>query len=172
LRNSGNIYLIGLSGSGKSTVGPLLAERLRWVFFDTDDLIEATTGMAVTDIFSAFGEPAFRQHETAMIEHVATMFRDVVASLGGGAVVSGKNRTLMHETGTMVYLKASPAVLAERLAEGSARRPLLHGAEGDLVRTLQRLLDRRSPLYEEAHLTINSDGLSAEEITDRIVAAL
>ncbi len=172
MRNAGNIYLTGLSGSGKSTVGPLLAERLAWTFVDTDRLIEEATGMAVTDIFSTFGEPVFRDHETNMVQHVAAMFRELVVSLGGGAVVSGKNRSYLQESGTVVYLKASPRLLAERLDDGTELRPLLRTPENDVAGRLSQLLAERAPLYEEAHVTIETDGLDAETIAERILAAL
>lgn len=172
LRNTGNIYLTGLSGSGKSTVGPVLAEHLSWSFVDTDRLIEEATGMAVADIFSTLGEAAFRQHETNMVEHVARMFRELVISLGGGAILSGKNRGLMHETGIVVYLKASPALLAERLADRSELRPLLHEPGEDLGKRLEALLEERRPLYEEAHLTIETGGLSADRIAEEILAKI
>jgi shikimate kinase len=171
LRSDANVYLTGLSGSGKSTVGPLLAQRLGWAFLDTDDLIEQSTGMAVTDIFNALGEAAFRERETEMIRHLATMFRELVVSLGGGAVLSGTNRSLLYESGTVVYLKATPDRLAERLGEGAASRPLLK-TDPDLRRRLRTLLDERAPLYEKAHLTIETDELDAEAIAGRILAAV
>ena len=170
--NTGNIYLTGLSGSGKSTVGPVLAKRLGWSFVDTDRLIEEATGMAVTDIFSTLGEPAFRQRESEMIAHVATMFRELVVSLGGGAIVNGKNRSRLHETGTIVYLKASPTVLAGRLQDHNERRPLLHAPDGDVAGRLEALLKERQALYEEAQLTIETGDLDADAIVDRILAAV
>ncbi len=172
MRSTGNIYLTGLSGSGKSTVGPVLAKRLGWSFVDTDRLIEEATGMAVTDIFSTFGEPAFRQHETNMIEHVATMCRELVVSLGGGAIVSGTNRSRLHETGIVVYLKASPHVLAERLEDRSELRPLLHAPDNDVATRLEQLLQERQALYEEAQLTIETGDLNAGDIAEKILATI
>jgi shikimate kinase len=172
LQNTGNIYLVGLSGCGKSTVGPILAQRSGWTFVDTDHLIEEATGMEVAEIFGTLGEAAFRTYETNMIEQIATLLRDVVVSLGGGAILSGRNRTLLHETGTVVYIKASPDVLAERLARTSERRPLLKSGGGNLAQTLERMLDQRARLYEEAHLTVESDGLSPEQIADQVQAGL
>jgi shikimate kinase len=145
---------------------------LAWTFVDTDRLIEEATGMAVTDIFSTFGEPVFRDHETNMVQHVAAMFRELVVSLGGGAVVSGKNRSYLQESGTVVYLKASPRLLAERLDDGTELRPLLRTPENDVAGRLSQLLAERAPLYEEAHVTIETDGLDAETIAERILAAL
>lgn len=171
MRTGGNVYLTGLSGSGKSTVGPLLARRLGWAFVDTDDVIEASTGMAVTEIFNALGEAAFRERETEMIRHVTTMFRELVVSLGGGAVLSGTNRSLLHESGTVVYLKATPNRIAARLGEGAASRPLLQ-SDSDLAGRLRALLTERAPFYEEANLTVETDGLDAAAIADRILAAV
>lgn len=171
MRSTGNIYLTGLSGSGKSTVGPILAQQLGWSFVDTDRLIEEATGMAVTDIFSTFGEPVFREHESTMVQHVAAMFRELVVSLGGGAVVSGKNRSCIQETGTIVYLKASPKLLAERLDDGTELRPLLRTADNDVAGRLAQLLAEREALYEEAHVIVETDGLDADAIAERILAA-
>jgi len=172
LRNTGNIYLTGLSGSGKSTVGPVLAQRLGWSFVDTDRLIEETTGMAVTDIFSTFGEPAFRQHEANMIEHVTTMCRELVVSLGGGAIVNGENRSRLRESGIVVYLKASPRVLAERLENTSESRPLLHARDNDVTKRLGELLQEREALYEEAQLTIETGDLNAGDVAEKILAKI
>jgi shikimate kinase len=135
-------------------------------------LIEEATGMAVTDIFSTLGEPAFRQHESDMIAHVTTMFRELVVSLGGGAIVSGKNRSRLHETGTVVYLKASPKVLAGRLEDHSELRPLLHTPENDVAKRLEALLKDRQALYEEAQVTIETGDLDADAIAAKILAAI
>lgn len=150
-------------------MGPILAQRLGWAFVDTDRMIEEATGMAVTDIFSTFGEPMFREHETNMIAHVANMFRELVVSLGGGAIVNGKNRSLLHETGIVVYLKAAPRSLAQRLENSAELRPLLHAPDDDVAARLSRLLDEREALYEEADVTIDSEGLNAETIAARIL---
>lgn len=171
--NTANVYLTGLSGSGKTTIGPLLAAHLAWSFVDTDQLIEEASGMTVADIFSTFGEAIFRQQESAMIEHIAGMFGELVVSLGGGAIISDSNRALMRETGIVVYLKASPKVLAGRLRETAIHRPLLHSAsESDLEQNLERLLAARAPLYEQADVTVEIDRLSEEQTVAQIIAAL
>ncbi len=172
LRSIANVYLTGLSGSGKSTVGPILATRLGWTYVDTDRLIEGAAGMTVAEIFSTFGEDAFRRRETAIIEQIATASRQRVVALGGGAIIAPRNRLFLRESGLVVYLKASPHRLAERLATRTEIRPLLHTADGDVARRLARLLDERRDFYEEADLTIETDGLTADQIAEKIAARI
>lgn len=169
----GNVYLTGLSGVGKSTVGPLLAERLGWTFIDTDKLIEEATGMAVTDIFSTLGEETFRERETQMIDHLSSILRELVVSLGGGAILREGNRTLMRESGVVIYLKASPSLLAERLYGASEERPLLKAdSNAQLLHNLENLLEERAALYEQADITVETDGATVEDIVSRIQEAL
>jgi shikimate kinase len=173
LPKTANVYLTGLSGSGKSTIGPLLAAHLAWSFVDTDQLIEESTGMTIADMFSSLGEEIFRNHEAGMIEHIAGMFREVVVSLGGGAIIAEENRSRMLETGLVVYLKASPKVLAGRLRQTALHRPLLQsGSEEELAENLERLLAARAPLYEHANITVEIDRLSEEQTVAQIMGAL
>lgn len=168
--STGNVYLTGLSGAGKSSVAPILAERLHWSHLDTDDLIAEAMGIDVAEIFSTFGEAVFRRQESEMIERIATLLREVVVSLGGGAIVSERNRACMKQSGTIVYLKAQPESLARRLTEGAALRPLLKSDDGDVAGRLAKLLAEREGFYAEAQLTIECDELTVEEIVARIAA--
>jgi shikimate kinase len=124
-------------------------------------------------MFSSLGEEIFRNHEAGMIEHIAGMFREVVVSLGGGAIVAEENRSRMLETGLVVYLKASPKVLAGRLHETAIHRPLLYSrSEQELTENLERLLAARAPLYEQANITVEIDKLSEEQTVAQIMGAL
>ncbi len=159
------IFLIGLSGGGKSTAGQLLAHRLQWDFVDTDDLIEARTGRRVTDIFREEGEQAFRVHELAAIREVCAR-EPVVVSTGGGAVTIAEARELMGG-GFVVWLSVSPEVAAARLAEdpATADRPLL---AGDAKGRLEALLQARAELYNTADSAIDVDDLPAELVASEI----
>jgi shikimate kinase len=163
------ILLIGMMGSGKSTVGRLLAERLGWPYADSDEQVEARTGKTVPELFAERGEAFFRAEETLALEEATTSDGPVVVSVAGGAVLSADNRSRIRRAGLIIWLRADVATLAARVGDGHGR-PLL----GDDPRAaLQRLYDERRPLYEElADGTVDVDQLSALEVTDRVVAAL
>jgi shikimate kinase len=163
------ILLIGMMGSGKSTVGRLLAERLGWPYADSDEQVEARTGKTVPELFAERGEAFFRAEETLALEEATTSDGPVVVSVAGGAVLSADNRSRIRRAGLVIWLRADVATLAARVGDGHGR-PLL----GDDPRAaLQRLYDERRPLYEElADVTVDVDQLSALEVTDRVVAAL
>jgi len=163
------ILLIGMMGSGKSTVGRLLAERLGWPYLDSDEQVEARTGKTVPDLFAERGEPFFRAEETLALEAATTSDGPVVVSVAGGAVLSADNRARIRPAGLVVWLRADAATLATRVGDGHGR-PLL----GDNASAaLQRLYDERRPLYEDlADVTVDVDHLSPLEVTDRVVAAL
>lgn len=157
---SGRIFLTGLSGSGKSTVGRLVAGRLGWAFLDTDALVEAAAGRSVAAIFRDEGEAAFRALEADALERAARADRAVVAT-GGGAPVHAAGRRALA-AGFSVWLAVSPAVAAERLArqEGDEPRPLL---EGDPAARLAALLRARRTAYARADASIDVDGLTPED---------
>jgi shikimate kinase len=168
-----------MMGSGKSSVGALLAERMRRPFVDTDAVIEARTGTSVAEIFARRGEAAFRADEQAALAAVlASPVRSVVAA-GGGAVLSPANRRSMRSGGTVVWLRASPAVLAERLGlfEPGVRfgferptRPLLAGSD---PRTIARIDAARRPVYTGlADVVVDVDGRRDADVVDRIVRLL
>jgi shikimate kinase len=163
------ILLIGMMGSGKSTVGRFLAERLGWPYVDSDEQVEARTGKTVPELFAERGEPFFRAEETQALEEATTSDGPVVVSVAGGAVLSADNRSRIRHAGLVVWLRAEVATLAARVGDGHGR-PLL----GDDPRAaLQRLYNERRPLYEElADVTIDVDQRSPLEVTDRVIAAL
>jgi shikimate kinase len=164
------VWLVGMMGAGKSAVGPLLACSLARRFVDTDVEIERFAGMAVSEIFSAEGERAFRDRERQLIENLSGG-SDVVA-LGGGAIAQPGAAALLECTGTVVYLKASASSLLGRLGDCS-ERPLLHGLapEGRLAR-LETLLAERASAYETAAIAVDTENRTVEAVAEEILRRL
>lgn len=165
----GNIFLVGLMGVGKSTIGRHLAELLRFRFFDSDHEIEHSSGARIPLIFAVEGEAGFRKRECAMIEKLSRE-HDAVIATGGGAVLSAANREIFRARGTTVYLEASLDTLYERTRR-DRHRPLLQTP--DPRATLAELLSVRAPLYlEVAHVTINTDRRAPPQVAREIVSKL
>lgn len=167
------ITLIGYRGTGKSTVGRLLAARLGWACIDTDDEVQQLTGRSISDIFQSEGEPSFRRYESQVIQHVARRHKLVVAA-GGGAVLDPENRRLLSVAGPIVWLTASVATLQQRLHHdplSAAQRPALTGDTP--AEEISRVLAERLPIYEAcADVTIDTEGRTPRELVDQILAAL
>lgn len=140
-----NIFLVGPMGSGKSTVGARLANKMGLEFFDCDRAIESRTGASVKLIFEIEGENGFRERESRMLEELARM-KGVLVATGGGAVVREENRTLLRRSGIVVYLRASVGQQLERLRRDHSR-PLLQ--TGNKESTLAEMAEVRNPWYEE-----------------------
>ena len=154
MNNRTNIYLVGLMGAGKTTVGRQLARRLGRAFIDSDHEIVERTGVPIPTIFEIEGEAGFRDREEVTIADL-TQLVDVVLSTGGGAVLRPANRARLRENGTVVYLHADPNVLWERVRH-SRNRPLLQ--TGDPRIRLATLYGERDALYREvADHVIESD---------------
>lgn len=152
-----NLYLIGLMGSGKTTIGRQLARRLGYPFWDSDHEIETRTGVNVSTIFEIEGEAGFRSREARVIEEL-TQKQGIVLATGGGVVMDAANREALRAHGWVVYLNVAPALLWERLRYDRAR-PLLQ-VENPLAR-LESLYALRDPLYREtAHFIVESGGFS------------
>lgn len=162
-----NLYLVGMMGCGKTTLGRKLAHRLGYRFLDTDALIEQTTGQSITDLFANQGEVAFRQLETQVLAQVAAHTCLVVAT-GGGIVTQRLNWSYLQH-GIVVWLDVPVPVLAARLA-GDSTRPLLNGV--DLGAKLESLLAERKDLYTQADLRIEYEGKSVGKTCDRILTSL
>jgi len=166
---SGNVFLVGMMGAGKTTLGRALAQRLALEFTDTDRVLTERTGVPVATIFEIEGEEGFRRRESAVIAELA-QGRDRVVATGGGAVLSAENRALMRENGTVVYLRARLESLWTRVRH-DASRPLL--ATSDPRGTLARLLEMRDPLYNEAaHIVVDTGSQSSSTLVARVAAAL
>lgn len=164
------IWLVGMMGAGKSAVGPLLANSLSRHFVDADQEIERQTGMTVAEIFATQGEQAFRERERELIESLVAS-GDVVA-LGGGAIAQPAAAARLARAGTVVYLKASPRVLLDRLGDCSGR-PLLSDLrpERRLAR-LEALLRERAGAYESAAIEVDTEGRTVEAVIDEILHRL
>jgi shikimate kinase len=170
-----NIYLIGFSGTGKSTVAGLVGARLGLAAHDLDQIIVAQSGMAIPAIFAGEGEAGFREREGAALRAIAAAGPAVVAT-GGGAVLRDENRALMAATGWVVTLEARPETIRRRIeaqlrqAAPDAVRPLL-GAD-DPLEQARALKQRRQHLYALADWTVHTDRLSAEQVAAEIVRAV
>jgi shikimate kinase/nucleoside-diphosphate-sugar epimerase len=156
-----NVLLIGLMGSGKSTVGRHVAHMLGFPLLDTDSLIVENARCSIPEIFAKEGEAGFRRRESAILRSLLGCRHHVIAT-GGGIVTQPRNLPLLRHLGFVTWLEAEPALLARRTAANNDR-PLLQGEEPPLQK-LQRLLQERAPLYQQlADLRIQTDELSQEE---------
>lgn len=165
----GSIFLVGMMGAGKTTIGRALAQKLRRPFVDTDRVLVERTGVPIATIFEIEGESGFRRRESAVLAEVAAEPGRVVAT-GGGIVLDPGNREVMRAHGTVVYLRARLESLWERLRQDTTR-PLL--ATADPRQKLAQLLEQRDPLYREAaHLVVDTGPQSAANLVNRVVAAL
>lgn len=164
------IVLTGFMGAGKSTIGPLLAEKLNWDFVDSDTAIEARAGKTVAQIFSDHGEPAFRSLESDTVCDL-THRENLVLALGGGAVETQSTRDLLASLDhtCLLFLDAPLDVLLARCfaQPGAAERPVLADREG-----LLRRFNKRLPYYRASHLTVTTAGLSPQQVVARILEAL
>ncbi len=163
-----NIVLTGFMGTGKTEVGRELARIVGWKIIDVDDEIVKTQDMSINEIFSRFGEPAFRDMETEMIRNVSQN-RNVIVSTGGGAVMRQENMDILREKGVIVCLAATPETILRRTSSNS-ERPLLRVE--DPLRRIRELLESRRPFYRKADVTIDTEGktplLIAEEILEKM----
>jgi shikimate kinase len=162
------IFLTGFMGSGKTTVGRLLADRLGWEFHDLDAAIEAEAGMDIPGIFALEGEEGFRRREAEALAAARPLHG--VHGLGGGALQGPGARESLRGLGLLVYLRARPATLAARLAGVQEGRPMLAGEDGPAGREerISRLLSFRESCYLAADLVVDTDGLSPRQVAQRI----
>ncbi|MGC3957867.1 MAG: shikimate kinase [Verrucomicrobiota bacterium] len=164
-RNIQNIALIGFMGTGKSTVGRLLAEQLKFEFLDTDVLIEHRSGKKITEIFAQNGEPAFRQLEAQLVAELTSRTHTII-STGGGLPTNPANLESLKAHSLVICLWASPERIYERVREQS-HRPLLH--DPDPLGKIRALLATREKFYKQADVLINSDLRSAREVAQQVV---
>ena len=163
------IALVGLPGSGKSTVGRQLARRLQTPFFDSDHVIEERLGYSIREVFERDGEAFFRDLEEAVLDELSQIPQAVI-STGGGAVMRPATRQRLHSRGQAVYLKSTPEELFRRLRH-DVNRPLLQVA--DPLTRLRDLYAARDPLYREtAHFVIETGRPSVAPLVNMIVMQL
>lgn len=169
MRVAGNIFLVGLMGAGKTTVGKLLAKSLDKTFYDSDHEIERRTGVNIPLIFELEGEAGFRKREAQAIAELANL-QDVVLATGGGAVLLPENRQMLSGHGRVIYLRASVDELCHR-TRGDRNRPLLQN--GNPRDRLQALYTQRDPLYLEiADMIVDTGGQPVSAILYQIENSL
>lgn len=161
-----SVFLIGMMGAGKTSVGQVLAERLGYRFFDTDVLIERVAGQSIPQIFADRGEQGFRRLESQVLSELSAYTQCAIAT-GGGIVTQPMNWSYLRH-GLIVWLDAPVEVLVQRL-ESDTTRPLLK--EGDPAEKLRSLLATRMTLYRQADLQISAEG-TPEAVCDRIIAQI
>lgn len=160
-----NIFLVGLMGAGKTSVGKMLSKRLNKTFYDSDQEIERVTGVKIPVIFEIEGEQGFRARESKMLSELVCG-DNIVLATGGGAVISEQNRRLLAAHGTVIYLRATANDLWRRTRHDKSR-PLLQ--TGDPLERLQELLAQRDPLYREvADIIIDTGSQSLGNLASRI----
>ncbi|EKE02576.1 MAG: Shikimate kinase [uncultured bacterium] len=160
-----NIVLTGLMGSGKSTVGSLIAQKLGKIFVDTDKLIEEDAQININEIFAQYGEAYFRELEAKIIKRVSPN-SDQVISTGGGTLINPDNLKNLKDNGALFYLKASAKTLFERI-KNENNRPLLKN--NDPLSTLEKLLEKREEFYNQADFIINTENKQIDRIVSEII---
>lgn len=169
MMHAGSIFLVGMMGAGKSTVGRLLARRLKLRFLDCDHEIERRCGVKIPLIFEIEGEPGFRMREEQVLAELATL-HGIVLATGGGAVLCAQNRRRLAEHGTVIYLRARPEDLYGRVRH-DRNRPLL--ATRDPLRRLRELHAERDPLYASiADLVVDTGRQSVQALARELIARL
>lgn len=167
---SGNLYLIGMMGAGKSSLGAALARRLGRRFADSDLLIAERAGQTIAEIFAEAGQGHFRELESDIVAELAQCSGLVVA-LGGGAYLYPDNRELINRSGQTIYLQVRPETVWERAGTQSGR-PLLAGSTLEEKRAqIRQILQQRHPVYAAADLTVPNDG-DLETCLETIITAL
>lgn len=163
------MYLIGMMGAGKTTVGRTLARRLKLDFVDSDHEIEARCGVKIPVVFEIEGEAGFRAREAQAIAEL-TLLEGIVLATGGGVVLAAENRALLAERGTVVYLRATPEHLYERVRQ-DRNRPLL--ATADPLARLRELYAQRDPLYRSiADVVIDTGRQSVQALARALLEKL
>lgn len=163
------IFITGYMGSGKSTFGRLLAEKIHHRFIDMDELFEDMSGYSIDEFFDLYGEDAFREKERDLLRALLTE-TDAVISTGGGTPCHFDNMERMRKEGKTVYLRSSPALLWRRLLGNAHQRPLLKDiASGDLLQFITDHLAEREEYYLRSEIVIDAEGGKPEEILEKLL---
>ena len=165
-------FLTGFMASGKSTVGPILANTLGWNFYDLDEEIVKREGIKITEIFSEKGENYFRKSETEVLNEISKGER-IIISLGGGTLLINENRKIIKSRGKLVYLKSSPETAYNRLRFKRDRPVLLFDGEDEptkeeYIARIENLLEDRKQFYEEADIILNTDNERVGRTVDKL----
>src|SRR6266567_1794058 len=160
-----NLVLIGFMGTGKSSVGQLVAAQLHFRFADTDELIEAQAGKTISAIFEEEGEARFREYERAVVEELKGFHRTVIAT-GGGLVTHGENLNSLKTHALVICLWASPETIWERVRH-QGHRPLLQTP--DPQATIRQLLAEREPFYRQTDVLVNTERRALKEVVHHVI---
>lgn len=163
-----NIVLIGFMGTGKTSIGRRLAQRLGRAFIDTDAEIEAVTGKTISQLFAKSGVVRFRSEEELLVKRLAGR-EDLVISTGGGMVLNPENVRLLKEKGVLITLTASPEVIFGRLANKKTRPLVL---KGDLKQRIKDLLEERKGIYDVADYSVDTGVFSIDGVVEQILLYL
>ena len=173
------LILTGFMATGKSSVGPIVAQRLGWEFVDVDTIVTARAGKPIAQIFADHGEPHFRQLEREAVAHLTSDQRRCphchgphpeVISTGGGVLVDQSNCAALKRVGVIVCLTARPEVIAARVERSKTRRPkLMEGGKPTLAR-VKELMAERADVYARADVQVDSSDLSIEQLADHVIA--
>lgn len=162
------IVLIGMMGSGKSTIGKRLAYKLNWQFYDSDKLIEEREGLSIMDVYDFRGEAYFKQQETKIIKEVLG-YGLVVLSTGGESFLIDEVREEILEKAICVWLKADIGTLHERVSKRNTR-PQLSGE--NKMEVIEKMVEESYPLFERAHIIVDSKDMEAHFVVDTILSRL
>ncbi|HEY5251720.1 MAG TPA: shikimate kinase [Acidimicrobiales bacterium] len=164
------ILLVGMMGAGKSTAGRLAAKRLGWTWVDVDAEIVRAGGATVPELFARHGEAHFRQEESRVLGTVLDRDEPMVVSVGGGVVLDPVNRATLRAAGTVVWLRARPETLTDRVHDGAGRPLLVGDTPQERAQTLRRIEAERRPLYAEvADEIIDVDRLRTDKVAERLL---
>jgi shikimate kinase len=164
------ILLVGLIGSGKTSVGKRLAKKLNLPFIDGDQEIEKAAGLSVLDVFKCFGTEEYRAGEARVMKRLLQGSPCVLAS-GGGAFVAKQTRSLAHEKALTIWLKADVDTLYKRTT-GRTRRPFLQCSDSKIKNRLQTYIEEENPYYAEADITVETKDETVEKTVDHVVLAI
>lgn len=163
-----NIILIGFMGTGKTAVGRRLAAMMNKDFYDTDQEVEAVTGMSILQLFSRYGEIRLQSEESLAMNRLIQKDNSIIA-IGGGAVLNKEDLMMLSEKGVIICLSAKPDVIYERVKRRN-NRPYLK--KGDMYQTIIEMLSEREELYKLSDLYIDTSGLDFQDIIDKIMSFL
>ena len=167
------LVLLGYMGSGKSTVGKILAKNLNISFYDLDDFIEENEKQSISEIFNSKGEIYFRKIEKKYLINLLHSDENIILSVGGGTPCYGDNLNIIKNNALSVYLKTGLHTLYTRLISEKEKRPLISEIKDDnLKEFIAKHLFERSPFFEQANLIIKCDEISTEEICSRITSKI